>query len=248
MAARLTGVIRSPTSTAALIMIPTTMLLVAATLGRGRAMRLAALAITVPLLVAAYLTYNRAVFIALFAVAVIVAWRIRPRLGGAVLVVGIVVGAALLPSYMLANRAAVGLTPPPGQLLVATDQQRIDAWATATRMFLDAPLLGQGYRSYREVAPQFGGTVLNAPHNEWLRLFAEDGIVVGVIGIAFVVVTAVTLTRRRGWLETGILAAFLSFAIAACFNNPFLFNQVTIPAFIVAGTGVALSKLPERAA
>ena len=54
---------------------------------------------------------------------------------------------------------------------------------------------------------------------------------------------AAALARRPGWLETGILGAFLSFALAAAFNNPFLFSQVTIPAFVVAGTGVALSRL-----
>ena len=93
---------------------------------------------------------------------------------------------------------------------------------------------------------EFGDPVLNAPHNEWLRLFAEHGAVVGLTGLLFVGVTAHRLARRRGWVETGILASFVSLVVAACFNNPFLFNQVTIPAFVLAGTGVALAGLPEQ--
>jgi O-antigen ligase/polysaccharide polymerase Wzy-like membrane protein len=246
---RLTGVIRSPTSTAALIMIPATVLLTAAALGRGLWLRLAALAVAVPLLLAAYLTYNRAVFLALFAVAVVVGWRIRRPLGVGILAVGLVIGALLVPGYMSARGAATGAVLEPGQVLIASDQQRLNAWATAGRMFLDSPLIGQGYRSYREVGVSFGDTVLNAPHNEWLRLFAEDGVVVGLAGLAFVAVTAWTLARKPGWLETATLGAFLSFVLAAAFNNPFLFNQVTIPAFVVAGTGIALSRLggPEPA-
>jgi O-antigen ligase/polysaccharide polymerase Wzy-like membrane protein len=245
---RLSGVIRaSPTATATLIMIPTTVLLAGAALRRGRWLRLAAITVAVPLLLAAYLTYNRAVFLALFALAVVVGWRIRRQLGAAILVVGLVVGALLLPGYMTARGAATGAVLQPGQVLIASDQQRLNAWATAGRMFLDSPLIGQGFRAYRRVAPSFGDTTLNAPHNEWLRLFAEDGVVVGLAGLAFIVVTAATLARRGGWLVTAALGAFLSFVIAAAFNNPLLFNQVTIPAFVVAGTGVALSRLGDRA-
>jgi O-antigen ligase/polysaccharide polymerase Wzy-like membrane protein len=249
LASRLTGVIRSPTASAALIMIPTTVLLVGAALGHRLSLRLAALVLAVPLLVAAYLTYNRAVFLALFALVVIVGWRIRRPIGIGLLIVGLVIGGLLVPRYMALRGEATGTPLPPGQVLIASDQQRLNAWATAGRMFLDSPLIGQGYRAYREVGPSFGDTTLNAPHNEWLRLFGEDGVIVGLAGLAFVVVTGLTLARRPGWLETATLAAFVSMVLAASFNNPFLFSQVTIPAFVVAGTGVALSRLggPEPA-
>jgi O-antigen ligase len=112
-------------------------------------------------------------------------------------------------------------------------------------MFLDQPILGQGYRGYRQLSVQFGDPTLNAPHNEWLRFFAEGGVIVGLLGLGFALATIVSLARRRDWLETGILASFLAFCLAASFNNPFLFNQVTIPAFILAGTGVALAIRPS---
>jgi O-antigen ligase len=109
-------------------------------------------------------------------------------------------------------------------------------------MFADEPMLGQGYRAYRQLSVQFGDPTLNAPHNEWLRFFAEGGIVTGLLAAGFAVTTLLGMARRRGWLETGLLASFLAFCLAASFNNPFLFNQVTIPAFIVAGTGIGLTR------
>ena len=241
---RLTGVIRSPTSTAALVMLPVSVYLAALVLGRSWRLRLVAAALTAPLLAAAYLTYNRAVFIVLYALAVVIGWRIGRRLGIALLVAGIVAGAALVPWYISVRGQALGAgsTLQPGQVLIASDQQRLGAWAAAGRMFLDEPLLGQGYRAYRQLSIQYGDTILNAPHNEWLRLFAEHGVFVGLLGLAFLFATAARLARAPGWLGAGLFGAFLSVCIAASFNNVFLFNQVTIPAMVMAGTGVAISR------
>ena len=242
---RLTGVIRSPTSTAALVMLPT-MVFVAAALvpGLDRRMRAGAALLTVPLLLAAYLTYNRTVFLALFALAVIVGWRIRRWLGVSLLVAGLALGAVFVPWYLSLRGEALGSVSqvPAGQVLIASDVQRVTAWGAASRMFLDEPIVGQGYRAYRQLSIEFGDPVLNAPHNEWLRFFAEHGAIVGVLGASFAVVTSIRLARRPGWLETGILAAFVSACLAASFNNVFLFNQVMIPAMILAGTGVALAR------
>jgi hypothetical protein len=247
---RLTGVIRSPTATAALVMLPITLLLVAASLGRDRRLRLLSAGAAVPLLLASYLTYNRAVFLGLWLTAVLIAWRVRRWLGVSVLVGGLVLGLILLPSYLSLRGQAVGAVSQlaPGQTLIASDQQRLTAWATAGRMFLDQPIVGQGYRAYRQLSVAFGDPTLNAPHNEWLRFFAEGGIVVGVLGAGFALATIIALLKRRGWLETGLAASFLAFCLAASFNNPFLFDQVTIPAFIIAGTGIGLTVAGRTAA
>jgi O-antigen ligase len=245
---RLTGVIRSPTSTAALVMLPVSVYLAAVVLAPNARLRLVAAALCAPLLAAAYLTYNRAVFIALYALAVVVGWRIGRRLGIALLIAGIVAGVALVPWYVSLRGQALGAgsTVQPGQVLIASDQQRLGAWAAAGRMFLDEPLLGQGYRAYRQLSVQYGDPVLNAPHNEWLRLFAEGGVIVGLLGLAFLASTAIRLARAPGWLGAGLFGSFLSLCIAASFNNLFLFNQVTIPAMVMAGAGVALSHRTSR--
>jgi O-antigen ligase len=246
---RLTGVIRSPTSTAALIMIPLAIYLTAMILGQDRRLRLVSVLASVPLLVAAYLTYNRAVFLALIVWLVIVGWRIRRALGIALFALALVGSLVFIPWYISARGAAVGpiSQAPPGQVLIASDQMRLTAWEAAVRMFLDEPILGQGYRAYRQLAVEFGDPTLNAPHNEWLRFFAEHGFVVGLLAIAFAVATALALARRSDWLATGILIAFLATGLAASFNNPFLFNQVMIPAFVLAGCGLAMAERSARA-
>jgi hypothetical protein len=240
---RLTGVTGAAVSTAGLVMTPLMVALAGASAGRDWRFRLAFALLATPLLVTAYLTYNRALFVALFGLAVILAWRHRRRLGMAVLVGGIVLGAVLAPVYIQLRGSTIGGTanPEPGQALITSDVQRLTAWWTATKMFAGSPLIGQGYRAYRELAVEFGDPALNAPHNEWLRLFAENGVFVGLIGIGWVVATVGSLWQRVDWLGSGILAAYVSFVIAASVNNPFLFNQVTIIALTVAGTGVALA-------
>jgi O-antigen ligase len=111
-------------------------------------------------------------------------------------------------------------------------------------MWLDQPLFGHGFRSYKILAPAYGDQVLGSPHNEWLRLFAEEGIVAGILGIAFVLAVAWRLARIPGWLAAGALGAFVGWAITATFNNPFLFLQVNAIAFTIAGITLGLGRSP----
>ena len=66
-------------------------------------------------------------------------------------------------------------------------QYRFQAWGAAVAMWADEPLIGQGYLAYKALGPEFGDPLLGSPHNEWLRFFAEEGTIVGLVGIAFVV-------------------------------------------------------------
>jgi hypothetical protein len=106
-------------------------------------------------------------------------------------------------------------------------------------MWADEPLTGQGFFAYGRLATQFGDDVLKAPHNEWLRLFAEEGLIVGVAGLAFALATFARLGRDRTFLGAGILAAFVGWCIAATFNNPFGYVQVNTIIFTIVGTGIA---------
>jgi hypothetical protein len=84
-----------------------------------------------------------------------------------------------------------------------------------------------------------GDAVLNSPHNEWLRLFAEEGFVVGIVGALWIVSTVLTLARVPGWVGAGALATVLGWGVAATFNNPLLFIQVSTVGFTIVGTGLA---------
>jgi O-antigen ligase len=192
--------------------------------------------------VALYFTYSRAALLGLFACAVIVVWRIRRVAGALLLTLGILGGAIALPFYLQYRSQYVtegNVTP--GAVLVASDFQRLDAWRAASAMWLDEPLVGHGYQSYRELHAAYGDAVLDAPHNEWIRLFAEGGIVVGLVGLAWETFTLMTLARAPGWLGAGSFAALTGWCLAATFNNPTGYVQVGVIVFTVVGTGLAVA-------
>jgi O-antigen ligase len=130
---------------------------------------------------------------------------------------------------------------------LVADQDRVTAWTAAVRMWQDQPLIGTGFRTFEWLHADFGSPVLDAPHNEWLRLFAEEGAVVGLAGAAFALLTPLALLRSRGVVaDAGVITAAAGAAAAAVFlmaffNNPFTYLQVNVPAFIVIGTGLGLA-------
>jgi hypothetical protein len=240
---RLGGAVPSPNGMAALLIVPAAVLVTWAFLDRGRLWpRVAALVLSAPLALALYVTYSRAALLALFVVAVVLSWRLRRALGFGVLVVGIVAGAILLPSYLkLRSESATEGRVTPGSVLVASDVVRFRAWGAARRMWEDEPIVGQGFLAYRQLGPDYGDPVLGSPHNEWLRLFAEEGTVAGIVGLGFVITTLIWLGRRRDPIATGLLAGTAGYFLMASFNNPLLFTQISAVAFTAMGFGLAWS-------
>jgi O-antigen ligase len=105
-------------------------------------------------------------------------------------------------------------------------------------MWRDEPLIGHGFLSYKQLADQYGDTILSSPHNEWLRLFAEEGALGGFLGLAFLATTASWLSHARGALAAGIFAGALGYFTMATFNNPFLFVEVSAVVFPLIGYAV----------
>jgi O-antigen ligase len=128
-----------------------------------------------------------------------------------------------------------------GQVLIASDQLRIQAWGAAVAMWQANPLVGHGFLSYKQLGEAYGDPILGSPHNEWLRLFAEEGTVVGLIALAFIAVGLLALSRLPGWRGTALMASWAAIVLAASFNNPFLFLQVSVISFAIVGTGLALT-------
>jgi hypothetical protein len=238
---RLSGVIASPNAVAATIVVPMAFWITTIVRGPSRRWRIAAVVMTLPLVAALVFTYSRAGLLAIFAVGVVLVWQWRRIAGAALLATGVVVGILLLPSYLNARANAVGGASEvqEGSFLVASDQQRFTAWNAALRMTEARPLLGFGFRSYKQLAHRYGDNVLGSPHNDWLRPFAEEGIVVGALGIAWGLSLLWALSRRRGWLTTAVFAGLIGWSIMATFNNPFLFVQVATAVFIPVGSMVA---------
>jgi O-antigen ligase len=241
-ATRISGVIPSPNGLAALLLPPAMVLAAALVLAPRWSLRLRALAALglVPIIPALYFTYSRTVFVAAFGFAVVAAWRVRRWLGVGVLTVGFVVGGLALPSYLELRASELGgPSERTGPILIATDVLRLTAWEASIRMFVDRPVTGWGYRSYRVIGDRYGDKTLNSPHNEWLRFFAEQGIAGGLVGLALVLTGLARLARIPGWFGAGVTTAFLAYVLAASFNNPLLFIQVSIVVFTIVGTGFA---------
>ncbi len=159
----------------------------------------------IPLLVAHYLTFSRSPLLACYAFAVIVAWRVRRAVGIAVLVGGLILGAVLLPAYLrTAERDDPEGAGHPGHRSWSPPTSiGSRPGAPRSRCGRDEPLIGQGYLAYKELGPRFGDPVLGSPHNEWLRFFAEEGTIVGLVGSRSSSRPRGRSRRVPGWLGTG---------------------------------------------
>ncbi|MBA3778632.1 MAG: O-antigen ligase family protein [Chloroflexi bacterium] len=236
---RITGIIPSPNGVAALMILPAGVLIAVVLFARSRAAKLLAGLLTMPLIVALFLTLSRAPMLGLGAIAVIFALRFSRALGLALVVLGLVAAAVLLPPYLRERAETTNIPVTDNRYLVASDDLRLQAWASSLYMWREEPLIGHGFQSYRELHGYFGDPILRAPHNEWLRFFAEGGLLSGVTALLFVAFTAARLASSRSLVATGALGAFIGWVLAASFNNPLLYVQVNAIVFTIVGIGLA---------
>ncbi len=232
-AGRLGGLIPAPNAAAALFLVGIAVCLSVVLLDDRRAARIAAAVAALGPLAALGLTFSRSGLIGLAVVVVIagVGWRRWRRLGVAVTLLALVAG------VVLADLVAVARDIP-----FAADAARVDAWTASVRMWLANPIVGGGFRSFEWLHGVYGSISLDAPHNEWLRLFAEEGTFIGVAGLAFAVLAPLSMLGHREYVAVGAGAAAAGLFIMACFNNPFLYAQVNVPAFLIIGTGLGFAQ------
>ena len=243
---RVTGIIPAPNAVATMLIVPA--IVSTAAVGNLRGWRrLAAAAAAVPNVAAALLTFSRSAIVGLYLALVLFVGRHRRRTAWVLFVIGIVVAAIGLPLFIQFRAGLVGITAneSPLEWILGADEARFTAWAASIRMFLDSPIVGHGFLSYRFLAPAFGDPRLGSPHNEVLRLFAEEGMVGGIAMIAFIAALIRELWRPRDWLAIALAAGGISYWFAAMFNNPLLFIQVSAVAFTFFGFGLARLGLPS---
>jgi O-antigen ligase len=236
---RVSGIIPAPNAVATMLLIPATFALAAAGHYHG-ARRATALLVALPMVAASLLTLSRTAIGALYLAAVVFVARRRLGAGLIVLGTGAVLAVVAVPLFIefRANRVGVFATQSPIEWLIGADQARLSAWTAAIRMWEASPIVGHGFLSYRTLADAFGDPRLGSPHNEVLRLFAEEGLVGGVAIIAFIAAMLRELARRPGWVGAGLVAGAIGYWAGAMFNNPFLYIQVSAMAFVFAGFGL----------
>jgi hypothetical protein len=227
---RLVGIIPAPNAAAAIFVVALAVCLAGAAFVHDRRVRVLAAVGTGIGLLAVGLTYSRSGLLAVGVVVALIAWARWRRVGLVVAVACLVVGVGL--------SLLVGLLR---EVPAVYDLDRLSAWEASIRMWQAHLVFGSGFRSFEWVHAVFGSPVLDAPHNEWLRLLAEEGTFVGLAGIAFAILTPIVLMRRAGVLFAGAGAAAAGLFVMAFFNNPFLYTQVNVPAFVIIGTGLGLA-------
>lgn len=202
------------------------------------------------LLLAMVATLSRSALVVVAAGAVLFAARLGRRAALAALVIGFGAAVVLIPLFLEAREggaAGSAAQSPFADFLTFGDQRRVMAWQGAVRMGLESPLVGQGFRSFLLLHGAYGGGPLQAPHDEWLRFFAEEGLIVAAAGVGLVCFGLVSLWRGRSAIVLGAFGTLLGYAFMATFNNPLNYAQVNIPIFMVIGTclGLALRSAPR---
>jgi O-antigen ligase len=241
---RVSGIIPAPNAVATMLIVPGIVGL-AAGLGMAGLRRVVVLGGSALTVAATVLTLSRSAIAGLYLTAVVVLGRRNRRAGWIALIVGGLVAAVSIPLFIQFRAGLQGIfaAQSPLDWILGADEARLTAWGAAARMFADAPLIGHGFLSYKELAPAFGDPRLGSPHNEVLRLFAEEGIVGGLAILAFIAALVRQLARMRDPVGTAILCGAIAYWFAALFNNPLLFIQVSAVAFTVFGFGLARTRL-----
>ncbi|MGE5431533.1 MAG: O-antigen ligase family protein [Syntrophomonadaceae bacterium] len=110
-----------------------------------------------------------------------------------------------------------------------TAQTRMNSWKAGMNMFIDKPFLGVGMREYAEYSPMYSKTFLSsdsvAPHNMFIEVLAESGI---VVFMAFVIFLIDLLSKyfyeiRRSdyfWVYLSLLAyVLMGFTLGITYNK-----------------------------
>lgn len=100
--------------------------------------------------------------------------------------------------------------------------ERLTFWQYSAKMIAEKPLLGQGTGNFSQSYQRLSGKVANNPHNEFLLITAQLGILGLFCYLAFLASQyhyAKRLPNPDKWLAQGLLTTLV---ITSLFNSPFL--------------------------
>ena len=108
-------------------------------------------------------------------------------------------------------------------------------------MILAEPIFGHGFHSFRPLGESFGATDgLLMAHNEFIGLWAENGVAAIAAYVAVIVgVIACALARRMDLWALVALGTITLFAVAGSFVDTLNFLAVTGPLWLVVAYGIA---------
>ncbi len=146
-----------------------------------------------------------------------------------------------------------------------TGYERIQLWEKTLCVIRQAPFLGVGAGNWQVLFPSCGVhglysveldlTTFQRPHNDWLWVWAETGIIGLVAYLGFFVVVLknglpdlVKKSMKHDWWTTFIpLAGVLGFMIIACFSFPKERVEILLLVFTLMGLANGVKVAPKSA-
>ncbi|GIV00423.1 MAG: hypothetical protein KatS3mg014_2038 [Actinomycetota bacterium] len=119
---------------------------------------------------------------------------------------------------------------------------RAELWATTWRSALTSPLIGQGPGSARELAEN-AAPGLDHPHNDYLRLFHDYGLVGVAAWLTFVARSLAAGVRavRGNWVTVlGQVSGRATFLVLVAFSALMVTDNVMVYLFMIGPAGVVL--------
>jgi O-antigen ligase len=195
-------------------------------------------ALTALAAVALLASFSRGALLGL-AIAVGVLFAIRSRrVAAAYFVAVVIIAIVAVPLYVGARVAGSGGTL---EILLENDRGRIDAWLAGFRMILEEPIFGHGFHSFRVLGERYGATDgLLTAHNEFIGLWAENGVVAIAAYVAIIAgVIACAIARRTDPWAIIAIGAITLFAVAGMFVDTLNYLGVTGVLWLVVAYGIA---------
>jgi O-antigen ligase len=190
-------------------------------------------------------SFSRGALLSLVTGVVALYWGRGRRVFLVAVLAGILV---VLVSYPLLLGARHALTFGPDVVLSdqaqqVSDRSRIAVLRAGVKLFMSSPLVGVGYGQFHYESPKYlGASQITYPHNNYLEILAEQGLV-GLGAFLLVLLTLFVALSRNGDAYAVVARAMLvAFAVGALFAEPMTSLQTTTITWVVVGAALALTE------
>lgn len=123
--------------------------------------------------------------------------------------------------------------------LAKSDRLRIEAWQAGVRMVIDRPLTGVGFGRYYDMKTRYNApSELNTPHSDYIRFFAETGVMGGAMFLLFLG-SVMWALRTADANRAALAAAIATFCVATQFNAQLYYAESGLPFWVATGAAVA---------
>ncbi|MFC1590524.1 O-antigen ligase family protein [Candidatus Omnitrophota bacterium] len=220
---------------------------------KNKVMKNLFIAITASILVALILSFSRGGLIGLFAMLIIVTLKAKNKLKAVVIMtLFVTILLCFLPGQTW-DRFQTMKAEGPDADPTGSVQRRISLARIGWSMFLDNPIFGVGVGNYYWQCRLYGPVIPGRPHNMYLEILAEMGIIgfmlfLGIISHTFAILR--TVNKKCPHLSRyarGIMLGLGGFLVSAIFLHAYHEKALWFIVFMSAALGIIAKKeYPEK--